>query len=301
VAACGWAIACAVVVVRPAVAWQAYEASTGAMARWYAPSVPYAVTDRLVALAPDEATARGVVAEAFSAWQDVECTLCHDPVAISCPPVSCAANPLGLTYPEASAIEPHVTPGPACVQTDSDGACTAYEPDGNQITAVTDPAEWAALGQSATLFAFTVLAYDDVSGQIRDADVVINAARSDYEVCFGPCASGGLDALNTLTHEVGHLHGLDHSTVPEATMRAGGQVGETFMRTLEADDVLGICTLYRTAWQPEGPPSDCGEGGGGRGCSALGRAPRGGGGPVGAALLGVVVLWLVVRRARPAT
>jgi MYXO-CTERM domain-containing protein len=91
---------------------------------------------------------------------------------------------------------------------------------------------------------------------------------------------GGLaclsDLANTLTHEVGHLLGLDHtcrlgneparldnqgnlvpqcssdlpSEILEATMHPSQECGETKKITLEADDIDAICSVYAMVQDP---------------------------------------------------
>ncbi|WP_157722083.1 matrixin family metalloprotease [Tumebacillus avium] len=58
---------------------------------------------------------------------------------------------------------------------------------------------------------------------------------------------GSLDAYdigNGITHEIGHLLGLDHSSDSAATMYGTSPKGETKKRTIEQDDRNGIDFLY---------------------------------------------------------
>jgi hypothetical protein len=139
--------------------------------------------------------------------------------------------------------------------------------------------------------AITTVFYVDTPGKpndgiIRDADIEVNGVNFAIGVCTGPgqCTTGGdqgivSDLANTLTHEVGHLLGLDHTcwdvpmvappvddqgeTVPlctatplsmkvtEATMYNYQDSGEIKKRSLEPDDVNGVCDAYPTANDPE--------------------------------------------------
>lgn len=56
--------------------------------------------------------------------------------------------------------------------------------------------------------------------------------------------SNSLDLQSTLTHEMGHAHGLGHSSVIGATMFSGGAPGRADRRALTADDIAGIRSLY---------------------------------------------------------
>jgi len=47
-----------------------------------------------------------------------------------------------------------------------------------------------------------------------------------------------------LTHEVGHLIGLDHTPDFSATMYAGYEPGTTEQRSIEEDDLLAVCAAY---------------------------------------------------------
>lgn len=88
--------------------------------------------------------------------------------------------------------------------------------------------------------AMTVTAYQQNSGRLVDADILVN--EDDYSWGVGKDAEN--DLVNALTHEVGHFLGLAHSTNPEATMFARAEPFETEKRSLHADDAAGLSRLY---------------------------------------------------------
>jgi len=92
--------------------------------------------------------------------------------------------------------------------------------------------------------AFTSVTYNPMSGVIFDADIEMNA--EDYEfTAGGPDKDlGDIDIQNTITHEAGHIIGLDHSDKVVATMYDWSTFGETQKRTLDEDDQDGLCALY---------------------------------------------------------
>jgi hypothetical protein len=130
-------------------------------------------------------------------------------------------------------------------------------------------------------------------GQIVDADIELNSVNFTFVIAdqtHGPARRGTMiaDLANTLTHELGHFQGLDHTcwddqskpdptdnndkpipdcgavqtkTVPGyteadydritlATMYNFAAPGEIIKRTPEADDVAGICGIYPRASDP---------------------------------------------------
>jgi MYXO-CTERM domain-containing protein len=162
------------------------------------------------------------------------------------------------------------------------------------------------------------------NGLVIDADIEVNAV--DYMVATGcetACVTEGdrgivQDLQNTLTHELGHVIGLDHTCwqpgdgaapldgegkpvpscssptlsdeVLDATMYTYQGPRETKKRTPEADDVAGVCAVYPTDQDPmiyEEVDIDSG------GCAVGGR-----GGGAGLGLLGLAGL-SARRRRRP--
>ncbi|MFL5319369.1 MAG: myxosortase-dependent metalloprotease, MXAN_2677/MXAN_2678 family [Myxococcaceae bacterium] len=114
--------------------------------------------------------------------------------------------------------------------------------------------------------ALTTTTYDRSTGQIFDADMELNAAKFTFTTVDAPeCIASAIsqacvatDVQNTVTHEAGHVLGLDHPPVPpleneESTMFASAPLGETKKRSLDSASKQFVCDVY-----PKGHPSkDC--------------------------------------------
>jgi len=128
-----------------------------------------------------------------------------------------------------------------------------------------------------------------------------------------PCTAYGgssclyMDLGGTMTHEAGHMLGLDHVCVyagvpsstcfPSAVMAATATTGDVSKRTLTSDDADGVCAIY-----PAGKPPDQTTG-----ClssQSQGSTSTGSGGgcaTAGAGELGLLVLAALALRRRHAT
>ncbi len=161
-------------------------------------------------------------------------------------------------------------------------------------------------------------------GTILDSDMEINAQNFSWAdlVADGAAARNSQDIQNTLTHEFGHIIGLDHTCIlpgtktsrldhaklpvpncqnanPDVratTMFAAVVRGDISRRDLELDDIQAVCDVYPTnSTLPYAAPDD--DSGG---CQ-VSRSRSGGPGPFsGAAALLFVALLLRVGRRRPA-
>ena len=99
---------------------------------------------------------------------------------------------------------------------------------------------WPYAGSGSTL-ALTTVTYNVKTGEIYDSDVEINSIEVPLTVGDTQVQA---DLSSIIAHEAGHFLGLSHSCDKLATMYASYQFGETGLRTLEADDVAGICAIY---------------------------------------------------------
>jgi hypothetical protein len=107
----------------------------------------------------------------------------------------------------------------------------------------------------------TLIRFNADTGEILDADIEIYGMDGN----LGVEGNAEVDLQSVLTHEAGHLLGLDHSDIVGSTMIAKYDAGDTSLRTLELDDVQGICAIFppgariSSSCEPRGGFSDqCG-------------------------------------------
>jgi hypothetical protein len=112
----------------------------------------------------------------------------------------------------------------------------------------------------------TTSTYSTRTGHVLDADIELNASQPggaggflfttvSSPPCEGTPSSScvAVDLQNTMTHEIGHVVGLDHVLTPGSTMESTAPPGETHKRIIDSGSAEGFCTIY-----PRGlPPTQC--------------------------------------------
>lgn len=177
---------------------------------------------------------RQEVDAAFGAWDEVECSWMR-------------LQPLGLTDEDRVGFD----------------ACGGRRGNANVVLFRED--RWPHGANDPTI-ALTSVTYVMRTGEILDADIELNASVLPLGIVEDPLRDRNLvDLRNALTHEVGHLLGLDHTrpddafvgdvtTWRDATMFALTRPGETIKRTLHEDDRAGVCAIYPAdIGHPDGP------------------------------------------------
>ncbi|HWT02209.1 MAG TPA: carboxypeptidase regulatory-like domain-containing protein [Pyrinomonadaceae bacterium] len=118
--------------------------------------------------------------------------------------------------------------------------------DGVSLITIADTAENRAVFMSAERTGRTRIFYDPATGAIAEADVVLNPV-AQFSTDGTP---GTYDLEATLTHEVGHILGLEHSDEAGAAMQprqgTNGLYEQAAVcpRTLSDDDRAGALALY---------------------------------------------------------
>jgi hypothetical protein len=148
-------------------------------------------------------------------------------------------------------------------------------------TVVFETDDWSGSDPLEVAVTYT---FTQPGGRIVDADLRVNAAYHSF-ANLDPGGGGdflSFDLQNAITHELGHLIGLDHTCllvpayprplddqgyeVPDcataaapmlaATMFPSTDPGRTSQRWLSPDDVRGVCAIYPAAADPRVCPLD---------------------------------------------
>ncbi len=116
--------------------------------------------------------------------------------------------------------------------------------------------------------ALTTIFHSARTGEILNFALEMNDGSFD----FGIEPTGyAFDIQNTMTHELGHVIGLDHTMLDvvdtsQQTMYFQTEPAETVKRDLGQDDMAGFCALYTQEWKEAIPDPT--------GCSASGFGKR---------------------------
>lgn len=126
--------------------------------------------------------------------------------------------------------------------------------DGINLITIAPTAENLAIFSERNTTARTRVFYDSETGDISEADIVINPfpySADGSPIQFSTDGTPGTyDLESTLTHEIGHLLGLNHSRVIASTMQAYQGLNGTYglpaftERTLSETDVAAVRNLY---------------------------------------------------------
>jgi hypothetical protein len=159
--------------------------------------------------------------------------------------------------------------------------------------------------------AITILTYDDTTGHILDADIVINGTYAfgvlpvgstpspdapqiandaeDVGGASGSASMGTFDIAHVVAHETGHALGMsDEMRSHTPLMFLYTQPGDATRRMPTSDDLAGIAELYADA-------------GAGRGCSSSTMSPRRPRASAWCLMGGIVLLGVVFLRLRRRT
>jgi hypothetical protein len=113
-------------------------------------------------------------------------------------------------------------------------------------------------GYDPLAFAVTLVWYNQTTGEILDADMLINDTMSNGNTAGGPyinCSPdtgcppgtsgvGPADLQSIITHEAGHFIGIGHSPIQKATMYYEAERNSVEKRTLDQDDIDAVCDIY---------------------------------------------------------
>jgi hypothetical protein len=163
-------------------------------------------------------------------------------------------NPTNMDLPT-PAIEPAIRAGADAwhVQTGASFAFTfaGYSTqttntnDGLNVIMFRNASSGAAIATTYTWFSGT---------RMIDADMVFWDAGFQFFTGTTGC-SGGFYIEDVATHEFGHALGLGHSTTTAATMYPSISTCSQGARSLDADDIAGVLSLYPPTTTPPTPPT----------------------------------------------
>jgi len=250
-------------------AWVRSRTSRGHELYWLETDITWHLDDAGCADLPDDDSEHEAVRTSWDTWDAVQCSYGH----------------FRMTFHEGSLL--HAT------------RAEYVEQGGNRnVLLWVDQDEW---DHSSAVIGVTSATYDARDGQVLDADIEFNDSRFRFSTTDRFLARR-TDVQNTATHEIGHVLGLDHTQIEEATMAERAEDGEIIKRDLHQDDIDGLCEVVPPpgAYDKKRSPLSGGSPGNEGGCECgLAAGARGSGSPTaGVLLLGACVGWWTRRRRR---
>jgi hypothetical protein len=170
-------------------------------------------------------------------------------------PVTYYLNPTNLDGLSATAIEGALATGAnSWAQQSRASFSFAYGGRSTQTTTTYDSVNLVVFRNASSGSAIATT-YSWFSGsQIIDADIVFWDGGFMFFTGSSGC-SGGFYVEDIAAHEFGHALGLGHSTSTSATMYPSVSTCATGNRTLDADDIAGVESLYPPTLVPPAPPT----------------------------------------------
>ena len=180
-----------------------------------------------------------------SAWEGIGATWPDQRIPWSMNEEGCASLTLDRTEEILEAaydawMEPDCTGLAALYEGRTDIAPALSGDDANTHGFVQDGwSDW--WGDPEGVVGITLVLFND--GELREADVIFNEVV--WTFIDGPPDAVGtsVDLTSLAVHEFGHSVGLEHSSVPGASMQPTYSFSDD-EATLAADDIEGICSLY---------------------------------------------------------
>ena len=168
------------------------------------------------------------------------------------PQMSYLVNAVNLDLPELSAVNAVRSGADAWLQ-QSGAFRFVYAGSSSQTTNTFDSVNLVMFRNASNGPAIATAYYWSSGTRIVDADVVFwDGAFTFFSGSSGCSGPGAFYIEDIAAHEFGHTLGLGHSATVGATMYPSVSTCNTSNRTLDADDIAGVRSLYPLLLAPTG-------------------------------------------------
>lgn len=170
------------------------------------------------------------------------------------PAVPYVLNPANLDLPEAQAESAMLVGASSWATQASPSFSFTYAGRSTQTTTTLDGLNLVVFRNAGNGAAIATTYYWFNGSGFLDADIVFWDGGFRFFAGSSGC-SGGFYIEDIAAHEFGHALGLGHTDVAGATMFPSASSCSTALRSLEADDIAGVQSLYPPTALPPGPPT----------------------------------------------